>query len=109
METTLISRFVCAPMTVLVLCAPFLLADEPVTRAVVDGQGPDWKSLTGDDFVNVNCAEDTWKWKEGVAYCTGKPVGVIRSKNSLSPYARLGSNSMPSAQPSESVSCRFRV
>ena len=32
------------------------------------------------DFVNVNCKPDTFAWRDGVAYCTGNPVGVIRSK-----------------------------
>src|SRR5262245_22469956 len=49
-------------------------------KAVIDGSGPDWKELGADDFVNVNCDKDTWAWKGGVLYCTGKPVGVTRSK-----------------------------
>ena len=32
-----------------------------------------------DDFVNVNCAADTWTWKDGVIHCTGKPTGVMRT------------------------------
>ncbi len=51
-----------------------------VTKAFVDGEGPGWTLLTGDDFENVNCNDDTWTWKDGVAYCTGEPVGVIKSK-----------------------------
>jgi hypothetical protein len=39
--------------------------------------------LHKDDFVNVNCAEDTWTWPEGEIHCTGKPVGVVRS---VKPY-----------------------
>lgn len=42
------------------------------------GEGPGWVELTGDDFVQVNCAEDTWKWEGSHAWCTGKPTGVIR-------------------------------
>jgi len=48
-------------------------------KAYVDGNGSDWKALGEEDFVNVNCNEATWTWKEGVAHCTGRPVGVIRS------------------------------
>jgi len=48
-------------------------------KAFVDGRGPGWRVLAKADFVNVNCAEDTWKWKKGQVYCTGKPVGVMRS------------------------------
>jgi hypothetical protein len=58
------------------------LAEEPadLPKAVIDGTGPGWKELSEQDFANVNCDEDTWSWKEGVAHCTGKPVGVIRSQ-----------------------------
>ena len=56
-------------------------ADKPATlpKAFVDGTGPGWKALGVKDFVNVNCDKDTWSWKDGVFYCTGKPVGVTRS------------------------------
>jgi hypothetical protein len=49
-------------------------------KAFVDGSGPGWNALGEADFVNVNCDPDTWTWKNGEAHCTGKPVGVIRSK-----------------------------
>jgi hypothetical protein len=57
-------------------------ADEAASqpKAFIDGSGPDWRSLGQDDFVNVNCADDTWTWKDGIAHCTGQPVGVIRTK-----------------------------
>jgi hypothetical protein len=49
-------------------------------KAFVDGSGPDWKQLTADDFENVNCDPDTFTWKGGDCHCTGKPIGVCRSK-----------------------------
>ena len=52
-------------------------------QAFIDGEGEGWRELTGDDFVNVNCNEDTWKWEKGHAFCTGKPVGVIRMKKEI--------------------------
>lgn len=58
-------------------------ADEPITlpKAFINGIGPDWVTLGEDDFTNVNCYEDTWTWKEdGILFCTGKPVGVMRTK-----------------------------
>jgi hypothetical protein len=55
-------------------------------RAFVDGRGPEWKPLSGDDFVNVNCDKDTWTWKGGDVHCTGKPVGVSRTKK---PYTNF--------------------
>ena len=42
--------------------------------------GPGWCDLGAADFENVNCDPDTWTWKDGVAHCTGKPIGVIRSR-----------------------------
>jgi hypothetical protein len=35
------------------------------------------KDLTG--WVNVNTAEDTWRVKDGVLICSGKPIGVMRT------------------------------
>jgi hypothetical protein len=50
------------------------------TKAFIDAEGPGWRSLGKDDFVNVNGNADTWTWKaDGQVHCTGKPVGVIRS------------------------------
>ena len=56
-------------------------SDQPATmpKAIIDGSGPDWRSLGEADFVNVNCQPDTWTWKENLVHCTGRPVGVIRS------------------------------
>lgn len=59
---------------------------EATPRAFIDGSGPGWVALGGDDFVNVNCEEGTWTWEDGMAKCTGRPVGVIRSQK---PYTNL--------------------
>jgi hypothetical protein len=56
---------------------------ESAPQAFIDGSGPGWRSLGGEDFVNVNGNEDTWTWKNGEAHCTGQPVGVIRSKEQV--------------------------
>ena len=44
-----------------------------------DGFAPlfDGKTLQG--WVNVNCAPSTWSAREGVIYCTGKPIGELRT------------------------------
>src|SRR5262245_49193543 len=55
-------------------------AQDSLPKAVIDGTGPGWKELSEKDFVNVNGDKDTWTWKEGLAHCTGQPVGVIRSQ-----------------------------
>ena len=74
-----------ACLVLLAFTANLALTDEPAQplRAFIDGEGPGWRSLGGDDFTNVNCNPDTWRWEEGHAYCTGKPIGVIRSKKTF--------------------------
>src|SRR5262249_38982453 len=53
----------------------------PLRKAFIDGSGPDWKQLGPDDFVNVNCDQDTWTFnKDGSIRCTGQPLGVCRTK-----------------------------
>ena len=62
------------------LCTMPVAAEEPVvTRAIIDGEGLGWRPLGKDDFVNVNGEPGTWTWTDGLAHCTGQPVGVIRS------------------------------
>jgi len=64
-----------------------LYAQEPVLpKAFVDGTGPDWKALSEPDFVNVNCADDTWTFKDGGIQCTGKPTGVMRTKDPVTNF-----------------------
>jgi hypothetical protein len=55
-------------------------------KAFIDGTGLGWKQLTGDDFVNVNTDQDTWTWTGGDVHCTGKPVGVIRTKTQITNF-----------------------
>lgn len=60
---------------------------EPVLpKATIDGTGLGWKKLTGDFFENVNCDPETWSWNGGEVRCTGKPIGVIRSKKPLTNF-----------------------
>ncbi len=42
--------------------------------------GPGWRTLQLDDFVNVNGNADTWTERDGVIVCTGKPLGGARTK-----------------------------
>ena len=80
------TRFLLAILGVLscltALCLTATRAEGPskLPRAFLDGEGPGWKALEGEDFANVNCEADTWNWKDGFAHCTGKPVGVTRTK-----------------------------
>ena len=73
-------RTVVACLAVLFSVSLAFADESPAPKAFVDGLGADWKELGEEDFQNVNCAPDTWAWKEGVLYCTGRPVGVTRSK-----------------------------
>ena len=34
---------------------------------------------TLDGWVNVNTADDTWKMRDGILICSGRPIGVMRS------------------------------
>jgi hypothetical protein len=71
----------------LALIATTVAAEPPVTpRAFIDGHESGWRTLGEDDFVNVNCDDDTWTWEDGVAHCTGRPVGVIRSRAQIANF-----------------------
>lgn len=59
-------------------------AEQP--KAFIDGSGPGWKALGIDDFVNVNGDKDTWSGKDGDIHCTGKPVGVCRTKTTYTNF-----------------------
>ena len=61
-----------------VLLLSYANAAEPAAQ--IDGTGLGWVALGEADFEHVNCDPDTWTWKDGFVHCTGKPVGVIRSK-----------------------------
>ena len=82
MNTFSLNRFcVGIILGLLVVGTSLSFADEPASppKAFIDGEGLGWRALGEKDFVNVNCDPDTWTWKDGLAQCTGKPVGVIRS------------------------------
>jgi hypothetical protein len=62
----------------------------PLPKAFVDGNGPGWRVLGKEDFVNVNCDTNTWTWTNGITYCTGKPVGVTRSTKIYTNFELVG-------------------
>jgi hypothetical protein len=55
-------------------------------KACIDGSAPGFRPLGEEDFTHVNLDADTFTWKDGVASCTGKPIGVIRSKKPLTNF-----------------------
>ena len=52
-------------------------------QALITGNEAGWHAMTEDDFVNVNCADDTWSFEGNLIKCTGKPTGVIRTKKQV--------------------------
>ncbi len=65
------------------MLARCVVAQEPLSaapKATVDGFAEGFKPLGKADFVNANCDDDTWTFPEGEIHCTGKPVGVLRTK-----------------------------
>lgn len=64
-----------------------LAAEEPaLPKATIDGTGLGWSELTETDFEHVNGADDTWTFKDGVIYCTGQPIGVIKTRQSFTNF-----------------------
>jgi hypothetical protein len=63
-------------LTVLAYCT--LNAIE-LPKAFVDGVGPDWRELGEADFADVNGLPETWTWNDSTLYCTGEPIGVMRT------------------------------
>jgi Domain of Unknown Function (DUF1080) len=83
MKKSLVIRACLAASAMLVLPAAGN-ADEPssaLRKAVIDGSGPGWRTLTLADFKNVNCAADTWSQNGEMIHCKGTPIGVARLKS----------------------------
>ena len=77
------SRSLSLLLVLLLASTTFAEETAPLPKATIDGTGPGWVALGEADFVNVNCKPDTWRWENGTAYCSGNPVGVIRSKEEV--------------------------
>ena len=69
-----------AALLALLLPAPPAEVPAASAAATIDGTGPGWRELRGADFAGVNGAPDTWAWDGGVLTCTGRPVGVLRTR-----------------------------
>jgi 3-keto-disaccharide hydrolase len=69
----MLSRF--APIAILAALPLGLAAQSPALQFVDLFNGRDF---TGWD--NINTAEDTWKFKDGLLVCSGRPIGVLCSK-----------------------------
>ena len=74
----------------LVLIVPALsLHSRPVQeppRAFIDGAGPGWRTLGENDFAPVNGNPDTWTWRNGLLFCSGRPIGVMRTRQKFTNF-----------------------
>ena len=78
MRTTSLNRLALSFACPLFLMAVSAIgADTP--KALIDGTGPGWHTMVKADFERVNDVEDTWQFRDGGIFCTGQPVGVIRT------------------------------
>src|SRR5512138_2735038 len=59
---------------------------DPLPKAFIDGSGAGWRMLTLNDFVNVNCQSNTWTMDGELIKCTGDPVGVTRSLETVTNF-----------------------
>lgn len=79
----------CSPQALLFLLAVscFALPQSAYAQdhATITGQAPEpgWRMLTEEDFTRVNCDPETWVFKENTIHCTGQPIGVIRTKDTV--------------------------
>ena len=81
--------FIRRTLTVLAMAMviPLGAADiDPLPKAFVDGSGAGWRMLTLADFTNVNCFSNTWTTDGMVIKCTGQPVGVTRSLQTVTNF-----------------------
>jgi hypothetical protein len=67
-----------AVLVVLAVSPPSRAQEPP--RAFIDGTGPGWRTLGESDFARVNGNPDTWTWKDGRLLCSGRPMGVLRTR-----------------------------
>lgn len=56
-------------------------AEKKLSAACITGEGPGWREMVEEEFVNVNLDPDTFTWKDGTIYSKGTPVGVLRTKD----------------------------
>ncbi|GAA5495366.1 hypothetical protein Rhal01_01541 [Rubritalea halochordaticola] len=60
------------------------LAVSSISSVFAEEKVPKWTSLfNGKDltgWVDVNTSPETWKVKDGILICTGKPIGVMRTE-----------------------------
>ena len=56
---------------------------DDMPKAFIDGTEPGWRTLTEDDFVDVNGDPETWTWQGDQLFSTGEPIGVLRTRETF--------------------------
>ena len=87
MQPRWMTRAVCSALVLIVpaLALHSRSVQEP-PRAFIDGAGPGWRTLGENDFAAVNGNPDTWTWKSGLLLCSGKPIGVMRTRQKFTNF-----------------------
>jgi hypothetical protein len=70
-------------IAVLAICMAGAINGQTPPKAFIDGTGPGWRELGENDFAPVNGNPDTWAWSGEILKCTGKPIGVMRTKEKV--------------------------
>jgi len=66
-------KFLPTAAVLLAAAAAIAIAQEDEFKPLFNG-----RDLSG--WVNVNCAPDTWSVRDGLIYCTGQPIGALRTE-----------------------------
>ncbi len=69
-------------LVISIVCVSGHSSDSAPMHAFMDDEQPGWRTLSAEDFTQVNSAESTWSWKDGALFCAGQPVSVLRTSNS---------------------------
>ncbi len=87
------SRRSCAILfLLLVVSVPVLAIRErfafaqDLPKATIDGVGPGWRALGEADFADVNGDPETWQFRDGLIFSTGKPIGVMRTRKKITNF-----------------------
>ncbi|MGI9471165.1 MAG: 3-keto-disaccharide hydrolase [Rubripirellula sp.] len=78
----------------LLLCSAIFFA-QPISaedsspHVMLRGDETGWIELGESDFERVNGDDDTLTWKDGIAICSGKPIGVTRTKQQYKNFELL--------------------
>jgi hypothetical protein len=73
--------FIIFQITILIILNLHAGEVKDISKVLNIQSGIGWSSLGKDDFAQVNCDVDTFKFnKDGTMHCTGKPSGGLRSE-----------------------------